>query len=342
VVNATPAAPGTTPITYCQNTSAAALTATTGTGNSLRWYTNLTGGTASTTAPVPGTVATGVTNYYVSQVTTAGCEGPRATIAVTVNATPAAPTATSPVAYCLNDLSQYLSATVTTGNTLNWYNTPTGGVATSNVPKPFTGVAGNTNYYVSQYNSFNCESPRAVIAVTVNALPTPPVIAAAPTTKLIPGATTTVSLSGTPAGGSTFSWFRNGVLINGQNGSSTIVDINKLGTYSMQLTNSANCSANSNNIVISGAENANLFVYPNPTNGMFKVRFYSDGNNLQPRKMTISNILGEVVYKASYAMFGAYTPMDVDLTGKASGYYTIRLMDADGKDIISTRIYKGN
>ena len=153
----------TSPVTYCQGSTATALSAT---GTSLLWYTASTGGTGSATAPVPSTTAAGTTNYYVSQ-TANGCEGPRATIAVTVNALPVSPTVTGAVAYCLGSAATALSAT---GTALKWYTVATGGTGVTTAPIPNTATAGTTDYYVSQTIT-GCESPRAAIAVTVNALP---------------------------------------------------------------------------------------------------------------------------------------------------------------------------
>jgi len=84
-VNATPLAPTViTPVNYIVGQTATALSAT---GTALKWYTVATAGTALAAAPVPSTIATGTTNYYVSQTTNA-CESPRANIAVVVgNAT---------------------------------------------------------------------------------------------------------------------------------------------------------------------------------------------------------------------------------------------------------------
>jgi hypothetical protein len=70
-------------IAYEQGATASALTAT---GTSLKWYTVATGGTALSSAPTPSTATVGVTSYYVSQ-TLGGCEGPRASITVTVTNT---------------------------------------------------------------------------------------------------------------------------------------------------------------------------------------------------------------------------------------------------------------
>jgi len=168
-VNATPVAPTvTSPIAYCQNTTATTLTAT---GSNLLWYTLPSGGTSSATAPVPTTTAGGTTSYYVSQ-TISGCEGPRATIVVNVTATPAAPSVTTPVNYCQNATATALTAT---GTNLLWYNAPSGGTGSATAPVPTTTTAGTTNYYVSQ--SVNgCEGSRALIAVTVTALPAAPTV----------------------------------------------------------------------------------------------------------------------------------------------------------------------
>src|SRR5665811_938192 len=83
-VIATPSAPTVTiPVSYCQNATAAALTAT---GTSLLWYTNPTGGTGTAIASVPATTTAGSVNYYVSQSNSCG-EGPRTAINVVITAT---------------------------------------------------------------------------------------------------------------------------------------------------------------------------------------------------------------------------------------------------------------
>ncbi len=171
VTAATPAPTVTTPVVYCQGSTAAALTAT---GTSLLWYTVATGGIGSTTAPTPSTTATGNTNYYVSQTLSCG-EGPRALITVTVNATPAAPTATTPVVYCQGSTAVVLTAT---GTNLLWYATATGGTGTATAPTPITTTVGSTIYYVSQTVN-GCQSARVAITVTVNITPAAPVVTAA-------------------------------------------------------------------------------------------------------------------------------------------------------------------
>ena len=156
-----PSAPTVTAaLSFCQNEIATALTAT---GTSLFWYTASTGGTGSTTAPIPSTVTVGNKSYFVSQ-SVSGCESNRSTITVNVTALPAAPTVITPVSYTQGATATALSPT---GTSLKWYSVATGGTALTAVT-PSTTVAGTTNYYVSQTIN-TCESPRAVIAVVVNA-----------------------------------------------------------------------------------------------------------------------------------------------------------------------------
>ena len=167
-VSAVPAAPAvTTPVTYCQNSTAAQLTAT---GNNLLWYTAATGGTGSATAPTPSTATAGSTAYYVSQSNN-GCESPRTVITVNVSAAPQPPTATTPVTYCQNAVAVPLTAT---GTGLLWYTVATGGSGNTTAPTPSTATAGTTNYYVSQ-TANGCESQRTVIAVNITVLPPAPV-----------------------------------------------------------------------------------------------------------------------------------------------------------------------
>ncbi|MBC7387594.1 MAG: T9SS type A sorting domain-containing protein [Opitutaceae bacterium] len=79
------------PVTVCQGSVAAPLTAKGLTGLNLQWYETATLGTGNLTAPTPATSVVGPNNYYVSQkVGTGTCEGPRSSITVNVIAPPTA------------------------------------------------------------------------------------------------------------------------------------------------------------------------------------------------------------------------------------------------------------
>lgn len=190
-VNPVPAAPTViTPVIYCVGAAASALTAS---GTSLKWYTAATGGSASTITPTPGTTTSGSTSYYVSQTSTAGCEGPRATIVVTVNPLPLAPTVSSPELYCEGASPIPLSAT---GSSLKWYTVASGGTASTTAPTPSASTAGTTTYYVSQTSGLGCEGPRAAILVTINPVPGLPTVTS-PVTYCQNATAVALSASGT-------------------------------------------------------------------------------------------------------------------------------------------------
>jgi hypothetical protein len=81
----------TTPINYCKGVVAATLTAVNAPGTSLRWYTALTGGTATLVPPAVATTIVGAKTYYVTQRNnTTGVEStPRTAIVVNTLDAPA-------------------------------------------------------------------------------------------------------------------------------------------------------------------------------------------------------------------------------------------------------------
>lgn len=110
----TPAAPTvTSPVTYCQNSTAIPLTAT---GTNLLW------GRGATTAPTPVTTAIGATNYAVTQ-TVGGCLSQPATITVNVTAGPSAVITYANSPYRSDAGTATVSLTGTTGGT---YSSTTG------------------------------------------------------------------------------------------------------------------------------------------------------------------------------------------------------------------------
>jgi len=163
-VNPAPAAPTVnSPVTYCVGTTATALTAT---GTALKWYVAI-GETGSSTAPTPITTTAATTDYYVSQ-TTAGCESPRATITVIVNASPTATiTATGPTTFC-DAGNVVLNASTGTGYTYQWN---VGGTAINgSTTSTYTATAAGT-YAVTIKNSSNCSATAAGTLVTISATP---------------------------------------------------------------------------------------------------------------------------------------------------------------------------
>lgn len=162
-VNPIPAPPAVvSPVTYCQNEVATALSAT---GTDLLWYEVPSGGTGNTVAPTPSTVIADTLVYYVSQ-TIGGCESPRNSISVIVNAQPFPPVVISPVVICQGSAPVVLTAQ---GQDLKWYNQPTGGIAVTIAPVINTDDGHTESWYVTQTIN-GCESERAHIEVRVSSI----------------------------------------------------------------------------------------------------------------------------------------------------------------------------
>jgi hypothetical protein len=159
-------------VSYCQGAQATPLSAIATSGGMLNWYTSSTGGQSSAVGPTPSTTNAGTINYYVSQTVQTGCESSRATLAVTVNAIPSAPTVSpSSYTFCQNVKADPLSAS---GENLKWYETATGGTGVGGIV-PNTASAGAKQYYVSQTVK-GCESARTSLAVTTLETPAAPSI----------------------------------------------------------------------------------------------------------------------------------------------------------------------
>ena len=173
----------TTSYTYCQGASATALTATALAGNSLRWYTQATGGTYTTAAPVPSTTTAGTYTYYVSQANAGNDESMRAAITVVVNALPATPviTASGSTTFCTGG-SVDLTSSATAGNV--WSNNLT----TSTITVSTTG-----NFTVTVTDANGCTSTSAPISVNVSNAPAPTI--SATSTQACSGDVVTVTSS---------------------------------------------------------------------------------------------------------------------------------------------------
>jgi len=158
-VAALPEAPVTSAQTFCENATVSDLAAT---GNNLKWYNTEYGGNelSSDTQLTTG-------SYYVSQSNDI-CESTRTAVAVTVQAIPSAPTASSQT-FCGTATVADLSAT---GTNLKWYADAIGGDVLVSGYAITTGM-----YYVSSSNDI-CESDRTSVQVTVTTLPEAPVASA--------------------------------------------------------------------------------------------------------------------------------------------------------------------
>ncbi|MGB2299625.1 MAG: immunoglobulin domain-containing protein, partial [Flavobacteriaceae bacterium] len=200
-----------------------------------RWYDASTSGNFLGNSYTPLTNSVGTTNFYVSE-TINNCEGPRTQVQVNINPVPVAPSvASSSVFYCKNSTADPLTATPSTGGSLNWYLVATGGVGSANPPIIDTSAVGTNTYYVSETNNLGCESSRTAITVTIDDIPSVPSIGTLtnPTCLVSTGS---VELSNLPPGTWTITNVTDGTTYSDSSSTYTVSGL-ITGTYSFVVSN---------------------------------------------------------------------------------------------------------
>ncbi|HQY12998.1 MAG TPA: T9SS type A sorting domain-containing protein, partial [Ferruginibacter sp.] len=151
---------------------------------------------------------------------------------------------------------------------------------------------------------------------------------------LLPGRTTTITASVTPATGFTTVWTLNGTSIT-PTGNTYTADVNQLGTYTVIAT-IGSCTSLPASIVISDSASSKLWIYPSPNTGLFTVSYYVPGassTNRTTQKLTIHASDGKLVYSKELAISQPYQLEKVDLRRSGHGVYYVVLRDAGGKKI---------
>lgn len=159
----------------------------------------------------------------------------------------AAPSVTNTVTYCQNAQANAITGTSLPGNTLYYYTLAVGGLGSMTPIVPSTTTPGVYTYYISQKNAAGDESPRAMVTVTVNALPATPTISASGSTTFCTGGSVVLSSSST-----TGNLWSNGSI-------ASTITVSNSGSFSVTVTDGNSCSATSTSI------NVNVSNAPIPT-----------------------------------------------------------------------------
>ncbi len=301
------------PTTFCQGGNVV-LTASSGT--SYLWSNGAT--TQAITVPSSGN--------YTCMVTTASCTSTTTAITVTVNPKPTASVAAGgPTVLCQPNT---VVLTASAGSSWLWSN----GATTQAIT-----VSTSGNYSVLITNASGCVSD-ASAAIPVTVSPQPIVsISASPYTSLLPGLSTTLTANVTPPGSYNYIWLKNGIAVSGATGSTLVVNLDQLGSYSVRVTNAGNCSNTSAMVNISDSASVKLFILPNPNSGQFDVIYHSPSSN-NTHMVRIFDSRGALVYTRSYPIAGPYQRMFVDIRANGKGTYIIALFNNTGKRVASGKV----
>lgn len=221
-----------------------------------RWFNSATSTTAiaNTSGNSYATpTLTSTTSYYPCIVNADGCEGPRDTITVEVEALPQAPTTTN------GNVCGSGQATLTATGALSiysfqWYTAATGNNAINGATAAsFTtpAVSANTNYYVSAISANGCVSATRTMATAI-ILPLP-INATAVSNARCGDGTVTIQASGAPFG-NTYQWYTsasgNTAISNATSASFTTPIITTTTTYYVVIVSTDNCESANRTAVI--------------------------------------------------------------------------------------------
>jgi hypothetical protein len=280
----------------------------------------LTASGAATYAWLPGAQTTTViavtptiTTTYTVTGTTTGCSSNR-TITVNVSSTPTVAASVTNTTICRGSS---VNVAVTGATTYTWL--PSGSGSSSALSPTTT-----TIYTITGSNGSCNSAPRTV---TVNVTPSPTVNVIASPTIICTGQTATLTASGA----TTYAW-----LPGAQTTPAIAVTPTITTTYTINGT-TAGCSGN--NVITltvstcTGIDNisstsSHLFVFPNPSNGVFTI---SNTINTDKLEVTIINTLGQTVITETAKNTHQ---LSFDLTKMSKGIYYAKVTTDEGTQLL--------
>ncbi len=196
--------------------------------------------------------------YFVKGVTPNGCTVISEAIAVNVYSLPNTEISMLGNSTICQGESVELLAPTGNGSSYQWFkdNSPIENAASNNLNVNLSG-----NYKVKITNLYGCQNTSTEQSITVTPLPQRTL--SSNQTDICQGESTTINIENTQDN-DTYQWFKNGTLLENENGSS--ININQTGIYTVNTTLN-NCSAISNEIAINSHSlpNAEISMLGNST-----------------------------------------------------------------------------
>jgi hypothetical protein len=261
-----------------------------------------------------------------------------AILAVNLPALP--PVYTAAVKYCQLDTTKPL---VAVGNILTWYNTATGGLGSAVAPVPNTLLAGTQQYWVSNNNATNCESPRYPVTITILPKPTA-TLTATGSTEILP--TQTVLLKATASANALgIRWYYNDLPIGTLPANQNLVGFNGLGKYQVEAVTAEGCTALSEVIQVTGpsgvsaaSEGNNLRLYPNPATTV--VNMYFDNPVNQDATVRLVTATGQILQSKVVKFTNRFQPVQLYIANLRADVYAVEVINSRGFTIARNMLVK--
>jgi gliding motility-associated-like protein len=157
-----------------------------------------------------------------------------------------APTSGGDKSYCASGIIPTISATVLSGETVDWYNSSSGGTLLKSGSLTYTPSSAGTYYALTRNTTTGCiSSTRTAIVVTMNPLPLPTLVSSDADNIFCAG----TGITFTAGGGTNYNFRLGGVSIqNGTSGTYTTSTLTNGQVVDVVVTNSFGCIATSTGI----------------------------------------------------------------------------------------------
>lgn len=134
-------------------------------------------------------------------------------------------------------------------------------------------------------------------------------------------------------------WYYNNVVLPGE--TSTILNVNygSPGDYQLRVTDANNCGVGvSNTVTIANSFALNMYTYPNPSGGIFQVRYRSEFGNTLQRSLVVYNNRGDKIISRNFTQTIPYQKIEVDVRQYGKGIYWVEVREANGNRLGMKRV----
>jgi hypothetical protein len=178
------------------------------------------------------------------------------------------------------------------------------------------------------------------VTLTVNPLPLI-TLSSATTPELVPGRTVTINATANPPGG-IYAWLFNGGPITGATAPTLgPLTVDNIGRYNVVYTDLNGCVNTSSNFLVTGEQSEYLWIYPNPNDGQFQVRFFNHTNEQYTLEI-YGQPSGQLILKRAFTTGPTtYSRIDVDLRSRAAGIYIVKIVDKNQMTVAAKRVLIG-
>ncbi|MEO8149452.1 MAG: T9SS type A sorting domain-containing protein [Bacteroidia bacterium] len=230
---------------------------------------------------------------------------------------PVASIASSDTSFCEKKCIDFFDLSLNNPTSWQWY-FPGADSLSSTLQNP-TGICysnyGSYAVVLIACNASSCDTLTLSNFITINQSPSSPTILQSNDTLICTA----------PSSG--YQWYMDTTLIIGATQSYYVPT--QPGLYYVIITDTNQCNAASNSIVITGSEmpdnEKGFSIAPNPNPGSFKVElnFNSKNKNL---KAQVTNVLGEIIYEKDFQKVNGKFSQRINLSAQPKGIYFLKLM----------------